>query len=139
MMKGLQQSVDQMSAPLPAEAVGKGAKWRVDQEINQNGMLMKQTAIFTLVKLTKTGAEMSIELEQNAEPQSFRPPGMPTDAKLLSLKGRGKGTTAIAFSSLVPLSSKIELETATSLEISLGGSTQKMDSETKLTMTLKGK
>lgn len=139
MFKGLQRGVDQMSAPMPAEAVGVGARWKVEQVIDQNGIVMTQTATFTLDELESDTARLSIDLVQNAKPQEFRPSGMPVVGELLALEGKGSGKSTLDLGKLVPVESEVSVETAMELKVKMGAAPKTMSNVTKMNMTLKGR
>jgi hypothetical protein len=77
---GMKQSLHQLTTPLPEEPVGKGAKWKSEQNLIMNGMSIKQSTIFT--PLSREGNQITISTqlvqtapEQEALPFSFlRPP-----------------------------------------------------------------
>ena len=51
MFAGFEKSVNELSTPLPEEAVGVGAKWQVTQEVEANGMRITQTIEHELKEL----------------------------------------------------------------------------------------
>ena len=139
LMKNMQQSIDQLAAPLPVEAVGKGAKWKVEQTITQSGMTLQQTSFFELVSLDEGSAEVSVIVEQNADAQPLNAPGVPTGAKLNKMIGKGKGRSKLVFGKIAPEESEVEVTTDTSITVLVGSAEQTMETQTKMSMKLTGK
>jgi hypothetical protein len=111
MMESTRQSIEQMSSPLPEEAVGLGAKWELRQLIEQSGMKMKQRTRFTYVEGDGASGKLEAETKQIAENQKITTNGVTVD--LESLKGSGKGIVNFDLAYLVPTKSLVELDTET--------------------------
>ena len=137
--ENIQQSMQQMSAPLPEEPVGVGAKWSVETPINQNGLSITQIATYTLRKIDGDVADLDVELKQTAAAQDVEAPGMPKGAvKLTSLSSSGTGTATVALNRLVPMSSTMKSSTEMNLTMSMGaGEPQAMKQKIDLDMSLK--
>lgn len=136
MMQGTQDSMDQMSSPLPEEPVGIGAKWEQHQTLTQNGITVKQKTVFELVKLDGDKGVLKATVEQSAPEQSVQMPGMPGKAKVLSLVSKGEGQIHFNLANLVPDKASIDLDTDSAFEIDGGGQpvTMKMKAETGMTI-----
>ena len=106
MMQGWQDAVEQLAAPLPEEAVGVGARWRVVQDIQANGVRMQQTSEYTLLERTPTHFRVQVSITQRAAPQRIEDPSLPpgTVVMLAALNGEGSGEATVPFASLVPTS-----------------------------------
>ena len=102
MMSQMTDSVEQMAAPLPAEAIGVGGRWRVDMKLNKQGMSLTQTATYKLKKRTRNGFVASVKFSQTAPKQVMKTAGSPT---LEKLRGSGKGNLEVDLSKLAPKSS----------------------------------
>jgi len=139
LMNNMQKSLEQLAAPLPSEAVGKGGKWKVEQSIAQSGMVLQQSSIFEVVSLGPDSAEVKVTVEQSAAAQPLQGPGLPPSTKLNHLAGTGKGRSKLMFAKIAPESSDVEVDTQTSLTVLVGDAQQTMETETKMTMTLVGK
>ncbi len=139
LVSSMQQSLDQLAAPLPEEPVGKGAKWTVEQHINQGGMLLQQITTFELVELDDNSAELTISLKQDAGAQEIRNPGLPTSAKLHKLSGKGTGKSKLRFDRLAPEASNVEVDTSAMISVNVGIQPQTLESRTVMSMTLTGK
>ena len=105
-MDNTKQSMKQMSAPLPAEPVGKGARWRVIMPLETNGMKIMQTAAYELLEVQGDKVKFDVEITQSAESQEMNMPGTPPGTKmsLESLTTSGKGTVELQMTDLVPTS-----------------------------------
>lgn len=106
-MQSMQDSMQQMTVPLPEEAVGVGARWTVDTQVEASGMSVNQRATYELTALTETTATMSVTLTQSAGSQPIEDPSLPPGmtVTLDSLETTGTGTMQLNFSRLVPTSS----------------------------------
>ena len=105
-MQSMQDSMQQMTVPLPEEPVGVGAQWTVDTEVQASGMTVSQRATYQLTEVTATGAAMSVTLTQTAGSQAIEDPSLPpgVSVTLDSLETTGTGTMRLVFSELVPTS-----------------------------------
>lgn len=91
LLKGLEDSMRQLTPPLPEEKVGIGAKWRVIWQVTSNGVPIRQQAQYTLTELKGDKIGLASTLTQHATPQMMRIGGMPKDAtaQLKSLSSNG--------------------------------------------------
>jgi len=124
---GFEQSLQQMSAPLPAEPVGIGARWQVVTSVDGGGFTISQTADYTLASRNGDDCEMAVALTQTAPAQPFNVPGMPpgTEARLESLEGTGDGTMRINLARLVP-TSEASMSLTGALGIAIQGMSMQM-------------
>jgi hypothetical protein len=98
---GLQSTAAQMVIPLPAEAVGVGAKWKADQSTRAAGVALHQTAHFTLISIKNDTIAAEYTLEQTGKPGAIKLPQMPgVEAKLSKLETKGSGKQQIDLKSL---------------------------------------
>lgn len=105
MMDSAAQGLDRMSTPLPAEAVGKGARWELRQEIEQNGVALEQVSRFELIELDGNRGRLKITVTQRGDEQPMDVPGMPEgSAKLIELSSTGAGEIRFDLDRLVPIS-----------------------------------
>jgi hypothetical protein len=105
-MDNMQQSMNQMSAPLPKEPVGRGARWQVTMPMETPAMKFTQVATYTLTEIQGDKVKLDVTIEQTAPPQEINTPGAAPDVKasLESLKSSGKGNVEIQMTNLVPSS-----------------------------------
>ena len=105
-MDQMKQSINQMSAPLPEEPVGEGARWQVTMPMEMPAMKLTQVATYTLSEIQGDKVKLDITIKQSAPPQELDTPGAAPGAKvsLESLKSSGKGTVELQMTNLVPTS-----------------------------------
>nr|PZN66052.1 MAG: hypothetical protein DIU62_08095 [Pseudomonadota bacterium] len=127
-LQDLEQSMQQMAAPFPEEAVGPGARWRVTQHVTNSNMQMTQTAEYTL----RSRAGNRIELDVKMVDASLDAvAGLPPGARLDSVKMEGGGTSSIQLDRLVPTGS-VEANLQLGLSITAEGPTQSMGMNLKM-------
>jgi hypothetical protein len=104
-------SCKQVSSPVPSEAVGVGAKWRVPHSVTTNGMALNSTTIYELVGLQNNVATLQMSVEQQAGSQKINPPGLPAGASvdLKSLNSQGTGKITRALNLVMPISSSMSV------------------------------
>jgi hypothetical protein len=139
MMDGMQQQMGQVGAPLPAEAVGVGAKWTVATKLKSQGLDIEQVARVELVGIKDGIAAMKVGIEQTAPPnQTIKAPGMPEgmSIKVDSLKSSGTGEFQQSLALMTPSSGTTKIVTDMALQMSQGeGEGQKMTQ--KVTVEIK--
>jgi hypothetical protein len=106
-MQGMQQAMQQLGAPLPKEPVGKGAKWKFVTKLVQQGIKVRQSATYDLVKLEGNTMTCNVTVDQTAPRQRISAMGVSVD--LLSLSSTGGGTTKQRFDKLAPLKSSMNM------------------------------
>ena len=126
-----------MSSPLPEEPVGVGAKWKVIQLIESNGMNVKQTSVHTLKEINGKTFEITIEQAQTADAQELKTPGVltGTTTKLLSLDSSGTGRMQFISSALFPFLS-MKSDSKIGMEVTAGGNNIPMQVEMSVEMTV---
>ncbi|MHC4461468.1 MAG: DUF6263 family protein [Planctomycetota bacterium] len=105
-MDEMKQSINQMSAPLPEEPVGRGARWQVTMPVETSVMKVTQIATYTLSEIQGDKVKFDITIKQSALPQEIDTPGAAPGGKVFleSLKSSGKGTVELQMTNLVPTS-----------------------------------
>ncbi len=138
MLEGMKDSMSRLSSPVPAEPIGKGAKWEVVQYITANGMKLKQTTTHEIKQIDNDGFEMFVMIDQAAEPQDIKNPMLPAGTKLTlnSLTSKGTGKSTIVESSVFPISSVVSLESKTDMSVDVGGQAQQMNTDLTLEISL---
>jgi len=140
MMEGTRQSLDQLTAPLPAEPVGVGAKWEVSQDISQQGMTIQQTAKYTVTAIEGNLIKADVELTQRADQQKVDMPGMPpgVSAELLQFDTKGGGNTQIDLTKVVPPAGTVSADMSMRTKIDAQGQSQTMAMSMKMKIDIKG-
>ncbi|MFM9266609.1 DUF6263 family protein [Tychonema sp. BBK16] len=139
----MSQSLEQFFAPLPAEAVGKGAKWRRSFPLNYNGISVNNIATYELISFREGVAVLNVALEQQAKPQNINSPQFPADAtlQLKSLAAQGRGESTMQLDKLMPIRSALSMNSNTEISIKVVGRPQEstVKSEFAMEMTLDSK
>jgi hypothetical protein len=138
MLDGMQESLNQLSLPLPAEPVGLGAKWRVIQNLNINGMNLTQTYINEITRVDREGFDYRVTVSQEAKPQEVKNPMFPpgTTIMLDSLTSDGQGTSTVAVNSIFPRKSKVAIHTVADMNVAVAGQNQKISTDMTMEMSL---
>ncbi len=135
----MKSQIEQMSAPLPVEPVGKGAKWVVTQPIKNEMLKFNQQATYTLADLEGSLATLKIDIVQDAPPQNIDAPGMGgATARLTSLDSTGKGTSKVDLKSLVPVAD-VSTSLTMNVDIRAQGQQQTMKTTIDIEMTTRPK
>lgn len=126
-MQQTQQGLDQMVAQLPDKPVGKGAKWRAKQTIDQNGMKIDQTIVFEVVEVSATTAKIKGVATMSAPKQDINQGGM--TMTLEKMDGSGTTDLDIDFTKVVPaVKGNIDMK----MKISAMGQSQEMAMKMKM-------
>ncbi|MGD1938289.1 MAG: DUF6263 family protein [Cyanophyceae cyanobacterium] len=113
MLDSLSQSMKQVSAPLPEEAIGIGAQWSITGAVTAGGLTFEQTATYELVKREGDQFTVSVDVEQTAEPQSVGQSGLAVELTDYSANGTGNLVMDIGYP--VPISGLFDLISTTQL------------------------
>jgi hypothetical protein len=116
----IEQLSDQASAltvPLPAAAVGPGARWKATSTATVNGITLQQRSTFDLVSLKGDRVELTNTLVQRARRQTFTDPGSGNDVVLLSSEGKGDGESSLRLDQLMPAKSEAHVQLRQKLRI----------------------
>ena len=95
----------------PSQKVGVGAKWKTDQDITRDGMMLHQTAAWTLVSVEGSKAVFDVAIQQSAPTQNLELAELPPGAtmELTSLSSKGAGRTEIDLTKVSPVSSNMSM------------------------------
>ncbi len=133
LLDGMRQSLHQLSAPLPAEPVGQGARWETTMKLHLNGMELTQVATYDLVELSGSTVKLTVALTQHAEHQKIQRNGMSVD--LISLASSGGGDMKLDLAQLIAAPATMAIKSATEMEAM--GQKMNMTMEMKLGLTQK--
>lgn len=136
-LSSISSAVESLSVPLPAEAVGAGARWEIRQAISANGAYTFQNVMCEVVSMEDSAVTLKIQVEQTTPAQSINNPNLPpgASASIDKASGRGIGTTTIRLDNLVP-TSESATESSTAMTVSFGGSSQQMTVDAKIRVTI---
>jgi hypothetical protein len=103
-----------LAVPLPAEAIGVGARWRVVTLLRTGGAVLKQTATYRLAASAGDVWMIDVEIVRVGEQQLIDVPGLPADvsAELIALRRAVKGTLTIAATSPLPRAGQLTSESS---------------------------
>lgn len=138
MMQLLQSTgFDRLSAPLPEEPIGAGAKWEVTQQVKANGVSMEQRSTYEVLEMARGGATLGVTIAQTAGAQTMSPPGMPPEiqATVVDMKGAGKGRLTLSDGSMT-LYGDMAMHSDVTMDITMGGQSQRMPITTEIKMTI---
>ena len=103
MIEQVRQTLRDLAAPFPEEAVGRGARWEKLSQLSSRDARLSQTDTFTLLEVTRTGGKVDDELAQTAPSQPLPTPGMPgAQARMDSMLASGDAKTTFDRSRLAP-------------------------------------
>lgn len=124
----LEQTMQQMAAPFPEEAIGPGARWRVVQKVDTNNLQMSQTVEYTL--RSRNGNQVVLDVKLlGAEMEQLA--GMPAQVKLDSLQMQGGGTSTLQLDRLVPQGT-VDADIALKMTMEAQGQVQNMAMDMKI-------
>src|SRR5205085_174911 len=95
-----QMGFNQLAAELPTEPVGKGAKWRIRQKIDQGELKVDQVMTFEVVEISGTTAKLRSSGKLTAPRQTIDWQGAKVD--LEKTTGTASATMTVDFTRLVP-------------------------------------
>lgn len=137
MMNGVVEGFQQMSWPMPEEAVGVGASWRVAMPIQINGATVESVTVLTLKSIDEKGFVCSIAGEQSAAKQKMQAPNLPPGAEieLRSMSGTSSGEAVYRFDRLLPVRVEMAAGGELKLAMAMQGQTQEMVQKQRMKMT----
>jgi uncharacterized protein DUF6263 len=123
LVEGLNQSFESMVAPLPAEAVGVGARWQVVSRMSASGADLLQSATYTLKAREGVKATLDVTTTQLSASDTLKALGTPAGSvtRVKSFSSGGTGTTRIDTTSVVPEGGTTTMKTAMTVETAQGG------------------
>lgn len=138
LLEQLSNSLDQFSSPVPQEAVGIGAKWRVSSSLKPGGINLTQRAIYELVSLKDNVATFNISIEQQASAQQLPLPGAPSGVTVAmkSLTSQGQGQMTVPLDSVVPTQTALSIRSKNEMNIKDSRSGKDMLIETQMSMQI---
>lgn len=138
MLLQMSRSLEQLSSPLPAEAVGKGAKWRVVSEPNFMGMNVKNIATYELVGWENNNVSLNINVEQQANPQNVTSPQLPAGATatLKSLASQGQGQVTMRLDRLIPFRSTTSISSNSEMSVKAASLPEEITIKTQMSMEM---
>lgn len=138
MVGQMSKSLEQLASPLPAEAVGKGAKWRVSSSSDFSGMNVNEITTYELAGWQDGVASLNVSIEQQANPQNITSPQMPagTTLTLKSFSSQGRGKVTGRLDRLNPFRSTVSISSNSEMSAKTAGSSQESTIKTKMAMEI---
>lgn len=133
LVDSLRQSMAQISAPVPEEPIGKGARWETITRLDQNGMVLDQTATSTVTDLKGDRVKLDLAIVQSAKPQTITSQGV--SVQIEAYAATGSGSTTLEMRKLVPSRAAMSLESA--MKMKSAGQKMGMTLELAMQMTAK--
>jgi hypothetical protein len=113
----LQSQATALTVPFPDGEVGRGGRWRATTDVELSGIEFRQSATYTIERVSDGRTTLSVEVRQSAPRQEFTPPGTDQSILLISSKGSGSGETVVAPSeSVMPVGGRSDVRTRQRLE-----------------------
>ena len=138
MVEQMSKSIEQLTSPLPAEAVGKGAKWRVSSSSDFMGMNVNDISTYELASWQDGVASLNVSIEQQANPQNITSPQLPpgTTFTLKSLASQGRGATTMRLDRLMPFRSTGSVSSNSEMSAKNAGSSEELTITTKMVIEM---
>jgi hypothetical protein len=138
MVGQMSKSIEQLTSPLPAEAVGKGAKWRVSSSSDFIGMNVNDIYTYELASWQDGVASLNVSIEQQANPQNITSPELPpgTTLTLKSFASQGRGATTMRLDRLMPFRSTGSVSSNSEMSAKTAGSSEELTLTTKMVMEM---
>ncbi len=140
LLESMNQSLQQLSSPVPEEAVGVGAKWQVVLTPRLGGFTQTVTTIYTLIALSAESAKIDIAMSQTAAEQPLESASLPpgTKATIKSVNGSGTGSLELAFARITPTASTMTTKTDVSMTFGAEGQVSEMKQTVTNELTVRG-
>ncbi len=140
-MNGMQSTMEQMSSPVPSEAVGKGAKWRVDSLTDHMGVKINQSMTYAVKSIRGSVVDLDVDVVQTAASNDATLPGLPPgmSASIGSMASTGAGTLVLDMKRVVPAKSDMNIDMLMKANMEARGQTQQMEMSMKLDVKLTSK
>lgn len=136
MMEQTKEGMMNMSAPLPDEAVGAGAKWEVRAPIRSVGMTVDQATDFQLVSLEGDHVSSKFTQAQSAANQKMQNAALGGQVNVLQMTNNTTGTVVSDLSKLLPPQATIDSHSEINAEVTARGKTQPINIKTDANLSL---
>ncbi|HSF72946.1 MAG TPA: DUF6263 family protein [Microcoleus sp.] len=138
MVGQMSQSLEQLASPLPAEAVGTGAKWRVSSSSDFSGMNVNDIATYELDSWQDGVLSLNVSIEQQANPQNITSPQLPAGSTLTlkSFSSQGRGKVTGRLDKLMPFRSNVSISSNSEMSAKNAGSSEELTITTKMVMEM---
>ena len=139
-MEQMKEALSSISAPLPDEAVGAGARWEVKQPIKSQGMTINQTTTYQLVSVDDDRLTLKAALTQTAANQKVRNPAMPgLNVDLTKMTGTGTGESTLDLAHILPVLATVTSHSEILMGMNVGGQKQAMTMKMDMKLHIESK
>jgi hypothetical protein len=121
LIEQLAQQAGAIAVPLPARAVGEGARWRASTTFTLSGIELHQQTEYELVANDHGTIEIESRLTQRADHQTYTDPASGEAVELITSEGEGDGTITARLTKLAPL--EADAHVTVHQKLTTGGST----------------
>ena len=130
----LDQALQQLAIPFPAEEVGVGARWTAELPVKITGMELLQMTEYRLVAMEGNRVTVALTARCLAEPQLFRLPNMPDDARceLIDLDGTATGELTVDLSRPFPIAGELSYQFDMQMRIMAERETQSLNAHIEM-------
>jgi hypothetical protein len=139
-MEQMNESFSRLSAPLPEEAVGPGARWEYKMPVRSQGMTIDQTAIYKLISVEGDRFTTRSTVAQRASNQKIQSPAVPgLKVDLKSMTGKGAGDVTFDLGQILPREGTFGYESDIEMGMDMGGQPKAMSMKIDLNLRLEQK
>jgi hypothetical protein len=129
-----------LSASLPKEPLGVGAKWEVKSATKAQGAIVDETVTYQLASMEGERLVVKVAVVQSASNQKIESPQMPgLKLKLTKLVGKGTGSSTLDLGQLLPAERTAELHTENYLSMDAGGQPQPVTTKQDVSLRFEAK
>lgn len=133
----LEETLRDIEVPTPKEAVGGGAKWRVQERRRRGGIDYLRTTDFELRK--GAGNHIVGTFSERPVDSGAKDPLVPEGLRVSPVGGSGKGSSKLELDEdLVVIRSEVTLDSTTDVNIHGPGGSRPLESRIRLRQTVKG-
>lgn len=132
----MKNSFNQLSVVLPAETVGTGAQWEVQEEIARGDTRLLQTKVYRIESMQDDMVELLLEVDML--PRSDNAVLPLANKRPAYVSGTGTGRTTLNLTGIMPVASELTMSANTATVVSLGATqTEEMSVLTRVKTTMK--
>lgn len=133
-------ALSNVSAPLPEEAIGAGAKWEIKQQVKSQGMTIDQTTSCELVSVEGDRLTLKNSVAQHAANQKIQSPAMPAlKLDLKKMTGTGSGSVTLDLAQVFPVEGTFDQHSESELGMDSGAGAQALNMKTDVNIRLESK
>jgi hypothetical protein len=138
LLQQLSSQSDQLSVPLPTQAVGIGARWRGTTQLSAGGITARQTYEYTLRSREGGRLALDVTYTQTAPHQRVSAPGLSKGetVDVTNYLVTGTGTTGLDLSQVAPLNGHLVAQGVQEFQVKQGSQSGKLTQHVQLSVDL---